>query len=533
MGFLAKNKIMHVLVYLRVSTDQQARNENSIPAQREACLKFAEHSEYTLDENSDFYVDAGESGRTGKRNAFKVMTERLKSDPSVKAVLVYDISRIFRNGKEYFIYKDELKKHGKTVISVTEPFGSGETPADFIQEWMLAGFAEFRSRQDGVKIKNGMRHKAERGLYPGLAPFGYCNKREYMTGAKDRRWMETNPIESTWVKEIFSKYSTGRYSLGGLAHELNERGIPARNRRPFQVSSLERILKNPIYIGHVDWGGVENPNGQHEKLVDEETFYKIQTILKVRNYGANKKRKHLFLLRGISWCGECNSRITGAYHTNRFGKKYGHYGCQKMQHTKRVACGQSVLSVSDGENQLKDLIKIIQISESVANRLKEKIRLVISKDSNSNEELKKSILSQIENIENRKKSLLEKYVDENIDSDAYKKFKDELGLKESQLKAELARVEGKISKTVGQIETAIGLVRDCYKTYKESSYENQTLLAQTFFEKVIIKDKKIISAYLKHPFVYICKNKASANGVFQYQYSCGDGGSRTHIRKFT
>jgi hypothetical protein len=73
-----------------------------------------------------------------------------------------------------------------------------------------------------------------------------------------------------------------------------------------------------------------------------------------------------------------------------------------MQHTKPVVCAQSVFSVSDGEEQLKNLIKTIQIPESVAVRLKEKIKLVISKDKSTSEELRGSLIIQIENIEKRR-----------------------------------------------------------------------------------------------------------------------------------
>ena len=181
---------------------------------------------------------------------------------------------------------------------------------------------------------------------------------------------------------MFLKYATGKYSLGRLARELNEKGCISPTKKPWFSSSVERILKKKTYIGHIDWGGVDNPNGQHEKLIDEATFYKVQAVMKAKNYGANKERKHKFLLRGVAYCDECGSRITASYHQKKNGKIYAHYGCSKMQHTKPVVCGQPVVQTKEIEKQFEKLVKAIQIPESQALRLEEKIKSLHARDTN-------------------------------------------------------------------------------------------------------------------------------------------------------
>ncbi|MDE1969999.1 MAG: recombinase family protein [Patescibacteria group bacterium] len=517
---------MRALIYLRVSSEGQARKENPISTQKNACLEFARRNGYDVDEAQDIYIDAGISGRSTKsRIAYQAIMERMKTDKNVVGIVAYDTSRISRNLMVYLQFKEQLNKYGKKFFSITEPHFNDDNPVSKLMENMLASFAEFRSGQDGEKISAAMKQKAESGLYVGLAPYGYKNVRGQDYGGKEKRWIETNPITAPIVKEIFAMYTTGRYSLQQVADELNRKGYATSNKKPWVTSSVEKILKNKAYIGHIIWGGVTNPHGQHEKFVDEETFYKVQALMRARNFGANKMRKHTFILRGFSSCGECGSRITGAYHTKPNGMKYSYYQCQRRQHAKPVSCKQSVVAIEELEKQLLKLIKTIQIPHSTALRLEEKIKQVVQKDKGPTDDMRKSLVIQLENIAGKKKSSLEKYVEGNISDDAYRTFKLDLEARELQLKAQLEKVDDTISGIVAQIETAIGLARNCYKTYKTASYEQKILLAQTFFEKVIIKDRTIQNAFLNHPFAYICQEKAKAKREFQYQYTGGNGGS--------
>src|SRR5207245_5341032 len=59
------------------------------------------------------------------------------------------------------------------------------------------------------EVKKGMREKAEQGMYPGRAPFGYRNN-------KAERTIEVHTENSAIVKRIFDLYASGQYSLAHL-----------------------------------------------------------------------------------------------------------------------------------------------------------------------------------------------------------------------------------------------------------------------------------------------------------------------------
>ena len=80
---------MNCLIYLRVSTKEQAQtNESegySIAAQRKACTKYIQEKGWTL---VDEYTDRGESARSAHRPMLQEMLKRVKEDKNINAVVV-------------------------------------------------------------------------------------------------------------------------------------------------------------------------------------------------------------------------------------------------------------------------------------------------------------------------------------------------------------------------------------------------------------------------------------------------------------
>jgi len=239
-----KIKYMRALIYLRVSTDKQAEKGLSIPTQKEQCLSYAKRLEYETSED-DTYVDAGESARTEDRPEFQRMLMRCREDKTVRAIIVYDLSRFSRNGVEYFLTKKSLEKLGVKILSVSETSigKDGATPSDWLLEWISVGFNEHRSRQDGEKILLGLKRKAKDGWYPTRAPFGYINKREVISGEKNKAWIEVNEKEALWVEKAFMNYATNDYSYEELANKLWEEGFPSKTGKMPHKSSIEKMLK--------------------------------------------------------------------------------------------------------------------------------------------------------------------------------------------------------------------------------------------------------------------------------------------------
>ena len=120
-----------VVGYYRVSSDEQAQKDNSIPAQRMVVKKYVDNNvELNL---LDEFTDEGHSAYASadKRPEFCKMIAFCKKH-SVRHILVHKLDRFSRNREESIIFKSLLKKHGVTVKSVTEDYDP-ETPQGWNQ----------------------------------------------------------------------------------------------------------------------------------------------------------------------------------------------------------------------------------------------------------------------------------------------------------------------------------------------------------------------------------------------------------------
>jgi len=107
-----------VALYLRVSTEEQAREGFSIPAQRERLPAFATAQDWTVVE---IYSDEGVSGAKLERPCLS----RLRTDAEAKKfdlVLVWKVGRLSRKVGQLASLVEELDRYGISLRSVTEPF---------------------------------------------------------------------------------------------------------------------------------------------------------------------------------------------------------------------------------------------------------------------------------------------------------------------------------------------------------------------------------------------------------------------------
>ena len=130
---------MRALIYLRVSTDEQADKGLSIPAQKDACLKYAELKQWQGDPEKDIYTDAGESAKTATRPALQELLSRCKKDKDVQMIIVHKIDRLARNVGDYAAIRTILKKHEIQIVSVVEPVD--DTPTGHLLENIMASVA--------------------------------------------------------------------------------------------------------------------------------------------------------------------------------------------------------------------------------------------------------------------------------------------------------------------------------------------------------------------------------------------------------
>jgi site-specific DNA recombinase len=136
-------KIYKAVGLIRVSTDMQAKTNDSIDGQKKSILKWAKENGVEIEK---FYNEPGNSAFRGKRPTLDLIENEINEGiVTPNAVIVYAFSRFTRNASITGTFKANLMKKEIPVLSVTEPMPEDEDSA-FISQTVIDMVNELQSR---------------------------------------------------------------------------------------------------------------------------------------------------------------------------------------------------------------------------------------------------------------------------------------------------------------------------------------------------------------------------------------------------
>lgn len=292
---------MKAALYIRVSTQEQTENY-SIEAQRERLEAYCKSKGWEV---YNVYIDGGYSGANMDRPALQQMLVDLDN---IDVVVVYRLDRLSRSQRDTLtLIEDYFIKNDVAFVSITETLDTS-TPFGKAMIGILSVFAQLERETITERMRLGQIKRAEEG-YAAMGgdydPAGYARV--------DGR-LVVKPDEAEHIKKAFDLYEQ-LLSITKVQQELKKLGYPVWRFRRYRD-----ILSNRLYCGYVRYAG-EYYKGQHEQIIDEEQFERVQTLLsRHRGHNAHKAKESLF--SGLVRCGQCGEPYV-SYKTNR--SKYGVY----------------------------------------------------------------------------------------------------------------------------------------------------------------------------------------------------------------
>ena len=299
-------KVRRVYCLYRVSTLGQVEKDD-IPMQKEACREFVQQhpgweivKEFSEKGVSGFKVSAKD------RDAVQeIQRDALQNKFDILLVFMFD--RLGRREDETPFVVEWFAKNDIEVWSVKEGQQRFDTHVDkllnYIRYWQASG----ESIKTSVRTKTRMEQLTKEGCFTGgVVPFGYRLEHKGRTNKR-------NPDEAEIVKLIFQKYLYEGYGAQRLCRYLTEQGIKNKKGRNIPTTSINRIIKNPIYTGVIRNGDSQSDVLTDLQIIDEETFEKAQRMMERRvthhsDVPLNTKGQSL-LVRNI-YCGHCGGRLT-------------------------------------------------------------------------------------------------------------------------------------------------------------------------------------------------------------------------------
>ena len=368
-----------VAIYCRVSTVEQAEEGYSVDEQRRRCIEYCEKEGHEV---FKVYEDRGISGknisgRPGLKNLLKDANEK-KFD----LVVVWKLNRISRRLIDILNIVDTLDKNSIAFRSLTESFET-ETPAGKLQLNIMGAIGEFERGTIAENVKMGMMARAREGKWNGGKVLGYDVVEVQSEGKKRKETkLVINEKEAMTIRRIFELYSEG-HGYKATVNRVNKEGHRSKRGNAFSTASIKEILKNPVYIGKIrynvrqDWNEKRrkniNPNpilvnGEHEAIIDNETWEKVQIILKDRSKTHNRVYDSEFPLTGLLKCPVCGASMTisRSYHKRKDGTKVvsEYYVCGNWKNKGTAVCNSNSVRA-----EVVDEVVINKLIETVNNEL--------------------------------------------------------------------------------------------------------------------------------------------------------------------
>lgn len=176
-------------------------------------------------------------------------------------------------------------KNGVEVWSAKEGQQRFDTHVDkllnYIRYWQASG----ESIKTSVRTKTRMEQMTQEGHFTGGGvPFGYRLENKGRTNKRNQDVgdLVIDPDEAEIVKLIFQKYLCEGYGAQRLCRYLAEQGITNRKGRNIPTTSINRIIKNPIYTGVIRNGDSQSEVLPELQIIDAETYERAQQMMEKR-----------------------------------------------------------------------------------------------------------------------------------------------------------------------------------------------------------------------------------------------------------
>lgn len=298
-------KVIRVVFYARVSSEEQAKYGFSVKNQLERLRKYAEENNMLIVEE---YVDEGFSAGSKDRPALQKM---LKNLHKIDLIIFTKLDRFTRN----VLDANEMVKlfiaHDVAIRAIDEEDVDTSTADGMFMFNLKVSLAQREIQKGSERIKTVFEYKINHGQpISGNISFGY-KIGENPDGTKK---LIKDPETEHIVEDMF-EYFLKHQSIRATATYIN-----AKYGTDLVYNSFNRYLKRPIYAGI--YRGNEN---YCEPYITKETHEKILELIK-RNVRVNRTR-HIYLFSGLIKCPTCERNMIGLNTKNRTGNIYYYYRC--------------------------------------------------------------------------------------------------------------------------------------------------------------------------------------------------------------
>jgi site-specific DNA recombinase len=389
-------------LYIRVSTEDQAREGFSLPEQEKRLRAMCEYKGYEI---YKLYKDAGISAKTGNtRPAFEELLQDIR-DKKCNTIVVLKLDRLTRSVFDLEGIMNFLEENNAYLDCANEEINTTNSSGKMVAR-LLTTVSQNEIERTSERTKFGLSGAIKEGHIPVRAPLGY----KYI----DKK-LVPDSLTKDIVIRIYNLYFEGK-SYYNIATIFNEEQVLGKTN--WKDTGILRIISNEVYKGDYVHGKRTNHPTLYkdvvEPIISKEMWENCQVQKKKNQKNYMRTQTYIFLQK--LKCPKCGRILAGgASHKIKSDKWYFYYRCENCKnniHENKI------------EDKIKNLLADILEYDNVVNEFF--LPVLKSKVDNPKEQLEK----ELKNLNNKQDRIRKAYIDELFTEE---EFKQESKLIENQI----------------------------------------------------------------------------------------------------
>jgi len=448
----------NVIIYTRVSTDEQAKSGYSLTHQKCVLETYCKHHNLNvLGHYQDDY-----SAKDFERPEFNKLLNYCRLNKKIIDLLLFTRwDRFSRNTTDSYNMLRTFDDLGITINSVEQPLDLTQPDSKLMLAVYLSS-SEIENDKNSIRTKEGMRRAMREGYWVGHPPRGYSRLK-----TENNKPTLIKNEEAPIIKKIFIEFSSGLYSAESLRKKYY-------NQIKIKKQSFLNLLRGYVYAGKIrikEWRKEDEEiiEAIHDPIISEDVFNKVQLLL-----NKNKKIKIIkenpeFILRRHLICNQCGNKLTGSFSTSRSKKKYPYYHCQKN-------CKER-FSTKLAESSFQAFLKQYEIKNEVSELFIKMMDVAIEEKERGDDSVLEKTKKSINRYNERLVNLEDKFMDGDVDSVDYKKLSSRYRIKIAGLENEKSNIIQLSKNRLVGIKSTVKLLSNLSEFYNniDIPYINQII----------------------------------------------------------
>ena len=379
-------------LYIRVSTEDQAREGFSLPEQEKRLRAMCEYKGYEI---YKLYKDAGISAKTGNyRPAFEDLLQDIR-EKKCNTIVVLKLDRLTRSVFDLEGIMRFLEENNAYLDCANEEINTTNSSGKLVAR-MLTSVSQNEIERTSERTKFGLVGAIKEGHIPGKNPLGY---------KRDGKKLVIDPLTKDIVKRIYDLYFEGK-SYSNIATLFNNEEVLGKTN--WRDTGILRIISNEIYKGDFVSGKTFNKPVYYENVVEpivSRELWENCQVQKKKNQKSYMRTQTYIFLQKLK-CTKCGRILAGgASHKLKSDKWYFYYRCEDCKNNIK----EEVI-----ENSVKTLLADILEYDNVVNEFF--LPVLKSKLNDPKVELEKELKS----LNNKKERIRKAYIDSVFTEEEYK-----------------------------------------------------------------------------------------------------------------